>query len=373
MKAKYLTAALLAALMISGSTLTMTGCRSSADDSVSVSAGVADTESGAAESEPSVPVYQLCLILESRGNAIFSQYDMEIYLDGLEIGTVSNGKIFRKNVEVEAGIHDLNLYKVGNHEICATKYITVEDDVTFRSFIEHGSGSITMKDIATEEKLTRTEEEMIGVQGMILADARARLEALGFTNIKAEASGWIVDERNWVVETQSIRDGKTTPLDDEIVLHCGRPNGNTVSSETEDESTALPDLSNTMTFEENAELRRVLTAYYEKDYLSTFAKQYKGRLLEFNGSTDYFARHTDDHAESETSDKYYDVLVSYGDYGVGTQIGPSFKFEKISILDSNINDCLIRVGANLHIIAEVDRYDAEHDVFYLNPIYITAR
>ena len=94
-----------------------------------------------------------------------------------------------------------------------------------------------------------------------------------------------------------------------------------------------------------------------------FAKKYKGRTIKFDGSIDY----------GEVNAKYssrFDILLSAGPYSADSQIGPTFKFENISLIfDVDIlGDApdYVDVGDNVTIVAKVDK--SKNDILFLEPV-----
>ena len=97
-----------------------------------------------------------------------------------------------------------------------------------------------------------------------------------------------------------------------------------------------------------------------------FASKYKGRKIEFDGRVDYLMNNGNYNTR-------YDFLLSAGDYDPDTQIGPNFKFENVNFYDLHSDLDSIQVGQNVHIIAIVDEFDSEHELFFLSPVSVTGR
>lgn len=97
-----------------------------------------------------------------------------------------------------------------------------------------------------------------------------------------------------------------------------------------------------------------------------FAEKYEGRIIEFDGATincmpyeDYTTR--------------FDYLVSAGDYDPDHMLGPYFKFENVNYYELNTDLETVSVGLNVHIVAEVEYFDSNSELFYLDPISVTGR
>ena len=99
---------------------------------------------------------------------------------------------------------------------------------------------------------------------------------------------------------------------------------------------------------------------------SDFAEKYKGRKIEFDGRIDYCTNY-------ENYNTRFDYLVSAGDYDPDSQIGPVFKFENVNYYDWNTDMDTVSVGTNVHIIAEVESFDSNSGLFYLDPVSVIQR
>lgn len=99
---------------------------------------------------------------------------------------------------------------------------------------------------------------------------------------------------------------------------------------------------------------------------SDFAEKYKGRKIEFDGRIDYCTNY-------ENYNTRFDYLVSAGDYDPDSQIGPVFKFENVNYYDLNTDMDTVSVGTNVHIIAEVESFDSNSGLFYLDPVSVIQR
>lgn len=139
------------------------------------------------------------------------------------------------------------------------------------------------------------------------------------------------------------------------------------NSDTDKDAQVQEQPEENLTADNCPELATILydkTATY-KSY-AAFAAKYAGRVIEFDGSTDYCATH----------DKYttrFDYLLSSGDYDPNHQIGPTFKFENVNYNDLHTDLETVNIGLNVHIIARVVSFDYDHGIFYLKPVSVTRR
>ena len=114
-------------------------------------------------------------------------------------------------------------------------------------------------------------------------------------------------------------------------------------------------------------LREILSMHASSDsaYIE-FAEKYEGRNIEFDGSVDNCSPHGSYYTR-------FDFLLSAGDYSTDSQIGPTFKFENKTKVDLHSDLSAVGTGMNVHIIAKVEYFDSEHEIFYLNPVEVTGR
>ena len=91
---------------------------------------------------------KLYLDLKSEANLFFDTYDIDIFVDEQEVGSVSNGARFTKLIDVSTGQHELMFCKASNQSVFATKNINITEDTTFQCDIAHG-GSINLKNMKT--------------------------------------------------------------------------------------------------------------------------------------------------------------------------------------------------------------------------------
>ncbi len=127
-----------------------------------------------------------------------------------------------------------------------------------------------------------------------------------------------------------------------------------------------------ITAENNDEFAALLLLKNEFDpSIKTFAEKYAGRTIEFDCNIAYMTYHG-------TYKTRFDILLLAGDYSETSVSGPYFQFNDVSItLDLNLTGDNIPdylgIGNNLHVIALVDRFDANTGLFYLEPIMTMVR
>lgn len=99
---------------------------------------------------------------------------------------------------------------------------------------------------------------------------------------------------------------------------------------------------------------------------SEFAQKYEGQIIEFDGATINCMPH-------ENFTTRFDYLVCAGDYNPDHMLGPYFKFEDVAYYDLNTDLETVSVGLNVHIVAEVEYFDSNSELFYLDPVSVTGR
>ena len=185
----------------------------------SVSAG----KQASADSKISLTCAMKCnlyLDITSEANLIFSTYDIAIFLDGEEIGSVGNGKEFTYLIEVLSGKHELLFSKSGDTSVKGTKKLTVSGDLTYTCTLSHDSSSVSMKNETTESNISKATLEVVDVTGMVLSDAISTLGDIGFSNLREEPFNSIWDKDNWIVVSQGITAGTIADKNEYFQLDC---------------------------------------------------------------------------------------------------------------------------------------------------------
>ena len=206
-------------------------------------------------------------------------------------------------------------------------------------------------------------------------------EDAGFVNIKEEAlgdliTGWLTDEGE--IEEITIDGEKEFSTVDEylpdvevVVSYHSFPS---TEEETHEKKTteAVVETEN-ITEQNNEEFASVLENESENhDLYLDFSEKYKGEKIEFDGCITYVVNH-------DEYDTRYDVLLSSGDYIDENTVnpGPIFKFEDVNTFDMGIKDLylpdFISAGSDVHVIAEVESYDSDSGLFFIDPITVTDR
>lgn len=141
----------------------------------------------------------------------------------------------------------------------------------------------------------------------------------------------------------------------------------TETSPTEPTPTEDPDAP--ITVANNKEFASLLQGDNCARGLGKFAEENAGRVVEFDGSIAALAPHGNYNSR-------YDILIGPGDDGPNSAVGPSFKFEDVSIYDLNFKAPTpqrIGTGDLLRVTSEVGEYNAQQCLFFLEPVETRIR
>ena len=327
--------------------------------------------------------YAADLHIDFIGNLIFSKYDVNLIIDGENIETIPHGE--DRNIQKD--------FTVGEHKISFEKV----DDASVRGACENDKINVTENYIDYKAKLaegqtkvTKSWEDFISVN---YSEAVTDLEGMGFTNVSAEPiydiSLGITDEGKMAFITidghEDFRRGEVYNSDAEVIVkyHALKENDPKVIAEKEKQQAEEEEKAKAREeaakkeaeeaakkVEEEAarkeeEAAKKMHASSDSAYIE-FAEKYEGRNIEFDGSVDNCSPHG-------SYDTRFDFLLSAGDYSTDSQIGPTFKFENKTKVDLHSDLSAVGTGMNVHIIAKVEYFDSEHEIFYLNPVEVTGR
>jgi len=152
---------------------------------------------------------------------------------------------------------------------------------------------------------------------------------------------------------------------------CGDEPGE--SPVTEDEVTdpaveASPSAPTPLTATTDAAFAAVLTeGDYCSDTIAQFADEHEGKVIEFDGSIVAMNNH----------DGYttrYDILIAAGDYSETSQPGPAFQFSDVNTTsDLHWTNTNTTNGSNLHLVAEIDGFDASACLLAIEPVATSFR
>lgn len=259
------------------------------------------------------PQYTASIEIQCDENLIFSQYDVEIYVDDEYLGTVDHGSNESYSPVLKKGTHLIQFIDEEDSTVTGEVEIDLEQDEEYLFKIHCYSTSVNLK--AMKGTLSEDEKE------------------------KQETEETEDEQENESADTPSpSATAEPTP-----------------SSTSEEEEN--------ITVENNEDFAKLLTVS-DYDYYTEFAKKYEGKTIEFDASIDDFF------ANSKWN---YDILLSAGDYSTTEVHGPSFKFDDVSRMQYKTDLSYLLAGINVHIIAEVDSFDENTGLFFLDAEVINGR
>lgn len=142
----------------------------------------------------SLTKYSFPVIIELNcdSNLLFSQYDMDAYLDGIQIGTLEHGKQAIFETELARGNHTLKLTKNGDDSVSGSETFPISDTVKISYRIHCYNNKVDMEKEYTES-LSPLAEGQVKVpyssdefKNQIYETALEELGNAGFTNIRGE-------------------------------------------------------------------------------------------------------------------------------------------------------------------------------------------
>ncbi len=229
---------------------------------------------------------------------------------------------------------------------------------------------------------------MPDVTGKKLDGAKDEIEDSGFDgDVGVDGGGLfgVVKESNWEVCDQSPAAGEALTGTPQLTVDRSCEDDTEEPSETPSEPTSAtpaPETESSASAEPEPEATQVLTSRNSKELAAIlrggecdvsvrrFAKNYKDRTIQFDGSVVDVAPH----GSYETR---FDYLLGPGNEGPDTTVGPIFKYEDVNYYDFNLTGkdapASIDVGDRFRFLAEVDRYVADTCIFFLNPVETQTR
>lgn len=315
-------------------------------------------------------------------NLMFSKYNVNLLLDGIEEGILPHGEDMDFELSIEPGEYTLTFESDESSSVNGEVSLTVDCNLEASYKISCNSEKISIETLYVDRLTELADgEAKVDVPASEYkyknyTEVETTLKSLGFTNIKHNVLydivlGW-TDEGE--VDSVSIagnadfKRGDIFASDSEIIITYHMKEEDDLNKSVETESTETPEehLQN-LTVDNCPELAAMLANKAEIDEsYSDFARKYAGRVIEFDGRIDYCAKHGNYNTR-------FDYLVSAGDYDPDHQIGPTFKFEDVAYYDLHTTLDTVSVGLNVHIVAEVVSFNSSSGLFYLEPVEITGR
>ncbi len=126
-----------------------------------------------------------------------------------------------------------------------------------------------------------------------------------------------------------------------------------------------------ITIDNNSDFKKLLALRDPSDsYIATFAEQYKGKLVEFDGCIIAMNKHGGYNTR-------YDILLGAGDFDENSTLGPAFRLTDVGVMDLDLDtlwlEDVLSLGTNIHIVAKLDKYNSNTTIYELDIISITVR
>lgn len=123
-----------------------------------------------------------------------------------------------------------------------------------------------------------------------------------------------------------------------------------------------------ITVDNNSEFAAVLSNRTDDDssYIA-FADKYNNRIIEFDGHIEYL-----DHAGNYKT--RWEALIVFGDWAgwESSYTGPVFKTRDFNMQEVKFEG-LMETEMNVHVVARIEKYDEQAQIFFLDLITITQR
>ena len=176
-------------------------------------------DASANDEDANKPTYKLYLSVDLVSNANYP-YDVAVFLDDKEVGTVPDGKSMSVVIDVKEGSHELRINKLGKKSIKVKKAIEIKGDTSFSCEVKHKKSSMEMFNLSTKEGLSDNALVYESVEGLIFGRAVRKLELIGFTNIKENPQIEAGKENAYIVVSESIAEGDILDKNDPVQLEC---------------------------------------------------------------------------------------------------------------------------------------------------------
>ena len=264
------------------------------------------------------PKYQVIIKVKSTENIIFSKYDVKVFIDGVEQGTIKNGDVEEYTLELEENNHNLKIVNCEDEKIKGEDDFYVSDSEKFQFLISNHSDRIEIEKENYEEE----------------------------NNNKSNSNASIDNK------TESVE--KKEP----------------VAKKVEEEKPNID--KEILTVKNCDDLKNLLLLKDEADpSIKVFAEKYRDRIIEFDGCITYVENHITN--SGKVYNTRYDVLIGGGDYDPDIQRGPSFKFDNVNRYDMGLTSEGISMGKNVRVKAKVGIFNEDNLLFFLDPISIDDR
>ena len=220
---------------------------------------------------------------------------------------------------------------------------------------------------------------MPDVTGNKLDVAKSTIRDAGFEDeVKVDGGGafGVLKESNWEVCDQSPAAG--APVSGAPRLTVDRSCNDAKPSTTGSEPSAAdgapsggPDADQVLTKGNSEKLAALLrVSDYCDGSVASFAAEYGGRTIEFDGSI----ANVVNHGAYKTR---YDILVAPGNKGPASTVGPAFKFEDVNVFDLHFTGAktpdFVGEGDRFRFVAQIAEYNQSQCLLFLQPVATRTR
>lgn len=318
------------------------------------------------------PRYELCVAVTCEENFLFSQYDVDVYLDGFLQGTLAHGGEETYSAEVTKGAHTVRFVNEEDEDVAGEIPVDVQGDTTVQlnircTFSEIGvertdGGEASAPDAVSAAEIAVTEDST-AYQGRMYEEVQAELEALGFTNItctRTSDGAASSDGEVTLVQIQDapFRQGDVFSPDAPVVI---------VYQEKEADAPSDP-APEILTAENCPDLAALLQ---EPDYLAPlmgdFSSAYRGKTIQFDGYIGGLVNH-------ENYTTRYDVLICVGDSVSDAPVGPMFHLTNVNFYDMHVTGGdSVSTGVKVRVTAKVGAFHENNGWFELEIVEMSIR
>lgn len=286
-------------------------------------------------SEPvqDTPSYQVHLSVDCSENLLFSRYDLAIYVDSEQVGTLDHGAEDSWDLTLDKGQHTLRVQKKDDSSVDGRKTFKVDQNekVSCTVYAKHDQIEISHLEVKAS------------------TDSGDSTKAPSQTTKKKKEKKETDSEPSQKKKTEEAETEDTDSPE-----QTGEATQPTSDQDTVLTTANCPDLA-------------TLLSSSDMD-ASWFVSKYAGKTIEFDGNIAYLSPH----ANYTTR---WDVLINAGDYDPNHALGPEMQYENVNTFDMGFDDSLdeIRTGTNVRIKAIVKDYNASTCLLHLEPVSMSAR
>ncbi len=173
-------------------------------------------------SEPesqNVVTYSVKLDVDCVENLFFSRYDVNVFVDGKEVGTLDHGSQDSYNVNLPAGRHSLSFEKEDDSSIDGSVKFDVSNDTSLKYKI-----SCTMDQISVAELTTDTSVEDINSNTVVeeseKTDSKAEEPVLSETQAKIPKSSYMYSTSDYKEVVNGLKQAGFTNIKTEAIYNA---------------------------------------------------------------------------------------------------------------------------------------------------------